>query len=159
MTDPTPSPIVTPIDPSGRGLKIALAVSVALNLAVAGLAAGAWMKGGSSSPRGESTMSFGAFSDVLSREDRRALRKALLANAPSFRAAREAAEAEFFTLVAALRAEPFDPAAVQTAFAAIAAQNAARLDLGRGLLEAHLIGMPAADRLAFADRMEARLRD
>ena len=36
MTEPTAK------TPSGRGLKIALAVSLALNLAVAGLVAGAW---------------------------------------------------------------------------------------------------------------------
>lgn len=159
MTDPDPSQTTTmpPAPPSGRGLKIALAVSVALNLAVAGLAAGAWLKDIASGGRSAGPLNFGAFSEVLSRDDRRALRTALIAAAPSFRTKRAAAEEEFRTLVAALRAEPFDPGAVRASLAAIAAQNTERLDLGRSLIEAHLIAMPTPDRIAFADRMEAKL--
>jgi uncharacterized membrane protein len=113
MTEPTP--LSTAPQPAGtrRGLKIALAVSVALNLAVAGLVAGAWVKGGPGHvmPR---DLSFGPFSEALNAEDRRALRKALLDRAPGFRDARKAAQAEFTALLAALRASPFDPAAAQS---------------------------------------------
>ena len=46
-TAPTPPPVVTtPPGTTSRGVKIALALSVALNLAVAGLAVGAWLGGG-----------------------------------------------------------------------------------------------------------------
>jgi uncharacterized membrane protein len=160
MTDPV-TPTVAPASaapaPSGRGLKIALAVSVALNLAVAGLVAGAWMKDGPSRgmPR---DLSFGPFSEALSQEDRRALRKALADRAPGFREARVAAQAEFAALLAALRASPFDPAAMQSALAAIEARNAGRLELGRSLIEARITQMSDADRLAFADRLENGLR-
>lgn len=163
MTEPAiPSP-VSPAGPeasapsSGRGLKIALAVSVALNLAVAGIVAGAWLREGSnrSAPR---DLSFGPFSEALSPDDRRALRKALVDRAPGFRDARKAAQAEFAALLAALRSRPFEPAAVQSALAAIEARNAGRLELGRSLIEARIAEMSEADRLAFADRLEKGLR-
>ena len=97
MTDPVTSPPPAAPAPTGasvRGLKIALAVSVALNLAVAGVVVGAWMKDGPSRgmPR---DLSFGPFSEALGPEDRRALRKALAERAPGFREARAAAQAVF----------------------------------------------------------------
>lgn len=166
MTDAvtTPQPAPTPDTPppaavssSGRGLKIALAVSIALNLAVAGVIAGAWLREGPGKgmPR---DLSFGPFSEALSGEDRRALRKALIDRAPAFRETRAEAQAEFMALLAALRATPFDPAAVQTALSAIEARNAGRLELGRSLIEARITQMSEADRLAFADRLENGLR-
>jgi uncharacterized membrane protein len=150
----TPAPVTpVPAPPAFRGLKIALALSVALNLAVAGLAAGAWLRDGPQKgmPR---DLSFGPFSEALDDSDRRALRKALVARAGEFRTGREAAKAEFMTLVATLRATPFDPAAMKTALAAIEARNAERLALGRSLIEARLVAMTDAERLAFADRLE-----
>lgn len=157
MTEPTPAPAAPQPAPSGRGLKIALAVSVALNLAVVGLAAGAMMNGshGRDMPR---DLSFGPFSEALSAEDRRALRKALFDRAPSFRESRTAARAEFATLLDTLRASPFDPVAMQTALAAIEARNAGRLELGRSLIEARVVEMSDDERLAFADRLEKGLR-
>lgn len=148
-----------PVEQKGgsRGIRIALAVSVALNLAVAGLAAGAWLKDGP--PRGmPRDLSFGPFSEALSDEDRRALRKALFDRAPAFRETRAAARAEFAALVAALRADPFDASAVQTALTAIEARNAQRLALGRSLIEARILEMSAEERLAFAERLEKGLR-
>jgi uncharacterized membrane protein len=138
---------------SGRGIKIALALSVALNLAIAGAIGGAWMQDGPArgAPR---DLTFGPFSDAFSPEDRRALRKALMDRAPGFRASREAARAEFASLLNALRADPFDPVAVGSALAAIEARNAGRLELGRSLIEARITQMSESDRLAFADRLE-----
>ena len=140
-----------------RGIKIALAVSVALNLAVVGLAAGAWLKDGPTRgmPR---DLSFGPFSEALSDEDRRALRKALFDRAPAFRETRAAARAEFAALVAALRADPFDASAVQTALAAIETRYTQRLALGRSLIEARILEMSAEERLAFAERLDKGLR-
>ena len=83
-----------PKQAAGRGLRIALAVSVALNLAVAGMFAGSLLKdhedGG---PRGVREIGFGPFSEALSREDRRALRANLMAKMPEMRLARREARA------------------------------------------------------------------
>lgn len=156
MTDTqNAAPVPSPAAP--RGVKIALVVSVALNLAVAGLAVGAWLGNGSHKgmPR---DMSFGPFSEALDDTDRRAIRRALLERVGEFREQREAARAEFETLLASLRADPFDPAALKSALAALEARNAERLELGRTLIETRLIEMSPEERAAFADRLEKGLR-
>lgn len=155
MTDPkTNAPVLAT---TSRGVKIALAVSVALNLAVAGLVAGAWLRDGPhrGMPR---DMSFGPFSEALDDADRKAIRRGLLERVGEFREQRQAARAEFETLLVALRAEPFDPAALQSALSAIEARNSERLELGRTLIESRLIEMSPEARKAFADRLEAGLR-
>jgi uncharacterized membrane protein len=156
MTDPqTNAPPVPPTSTS-RGVKIALALSVALNLAVAGLAAGAWLRDG---PHGgmPRDLSFGPFSAALDDADRKSIRRSLLERVGEFREQRKAARAEFETLLLALRAVPFDPAAMQAALAAIETRNSERLKLGRNLIETRLIEMEPEDRLRFADRLEAGL--
>lgn len=162
MTDLPPSGLPpaasTPTPRSGRGVKIALAISVALNLAVAGLVLGAWASDHGPRKGMPRDLGFGPFSEALSPEDRRALRKAFMDQAPDFRTTREAARAEFVTLLATLRATPFDPAALTAALTAIETRNADRLDLGRTLIETRLVQMSEADRLAFADRLEQGLR-
>jgi hypothetical protein len=79
-------------------------------------------------------------------------------HASDFRASTKAAKAEFETLLAALRASPFDPAALQSALAAVEARTAGRLELGRELIENRIAQMSDTDRLAFAERLEAGLR-
>jgi len=159
MSDPqTPTPPPVPAVPAtSRGVKIALALSVALNLAVAGLAVGAWLGDGRhhGMPR---DMSFGPFSAALDDTDRRAIRKALMERLGEFREQRAAARAEFETLLATLRADPFDAAALKAALAALEARNAERLDLGRSLIETRLVEMTPEERAAFADRLEKHLR-
>jgi uncharacterized membrane protein len=153
----TAAPSQPPGASTPRGVKIALAMSVGLNLAVAGLAAGAWLEEGSRKglPR---DMSFGPFSEALDDSDRHAIREALKSKAGEFRASREAMQAEFQNLLSALRADPFDVTAMKSALAAIEARNAERLGLGRSLIEARLVEMSPADRQAFADRLERGLR-
>lgn len=161
MSDPRtampPTPPVTTGPATSRGVKIALALSVALNLAVAGLAVGAWLGHGprQGMPR---DMSFGPFSEALNDTDRKAIRRALLERLGEFREQREAARAEFETLLATLRADPFDPQALKAALAALEARNAERLELGRTLIETRLIEMSPEERADFADRLEKGLR-
>ncbi len=156
LTPPPPPP--SPVVPrASRGLKIALILSVALNLAIAGLVLGAWLGDGprKGMPR---ELSFGPFSDALSDKDRRALRKGLQDRAGEFRTSREGSRAEFETLLSTLRADPFDPAAMTAALVAIETRNAERLELGRSLIETRLVEMSTAERQAFADRLEKGLR-
>lgn len=143
--------------PSSRGVKIALAISVALNLAVAGVATGAWLRDG---PRGgmPRDMSFGPFSEALNDGDRRAIRRALLNRMGEFRQQREAAREELQSLLGILRADPFDSEALKAALATLEERNADRLELGRSLIEARLIEMSSDERSAFADRLENGLK-
>jgi uncharacterized membrane protein len=161
MTETGPQTPVTPLPGDvprpGRGLKIALVISVALNLAVMGLVLGAWLGDGhrKGMPR---DLSFGPFSEALNDADRRELRKSLMSRAGEFRVSREAARAEFGALLDALRADPFAPAAMKAALAAIETRNAERLELGRSLIETRLTQMSTEERRAFADRLEKGLR-
>lgn len=154
MTETTAPLLPTP----GRGLKIAFAISLALNLAIAGLALGAWLRDGGPGRGMPGDFGFGPFDAALSPEDHQALRAALRGELPAIRAGREAAKAEFDTLIATLRADPFDLAAVNRAMSAIVARNVGRLAKGQELLAARIEAMAPADRLAFADRLEAAMR-
>ncbi|MFN6924604.1 MAG: periplasmic heavy metal sensor [Tabrizicola sp.] len=143
---------------ASRWIKIALATSVALNLTVAGLALGAWVREGPPRDRMPRELSFGPFSEALDAHDRRAIRKALQDRAPGFREARAAAREEFAALLVALRTSPFDADAMQAALAAIEMRMADRLALGRELIAKRLLEMSDAQRRAFADRLEKSLR-
>jgi uncharacterized membrane protein len=142
---------------AGRGVKIALALSLALNLVIAGVVAGAMLRDGPPKGGGRD-FGLGPLSESLSREDRKALRQAFLERHPDIREDRREMQADFDALAAALRAEPFDPAAVDAALAAIAARNQSLLDSGRALVAERLKAMTAEDRAAFAERLDERTR-
>ncbi|HMS94556.1 MAG TPA: periplasmic heavy metal sensor [Tabrizicola sp.] len=157
MTEPTtPTPPAAPA--SGRGLKIAFAISLAFNLLVLGLIAGAWLRNGPLGHGMPRDLSFGPFTEALSAEDRTAIRETIRDRKDLLRQEREAAKAEFAKLLAELRADPFDPAAFDAALTAIVARSANRLALGQELLAERIGKMASADRLAFADRLEGALR-
>lgn len=158
MTETTDPLAPKPVPATGRGLKVAFALSLAFNLLIVGLVAGAWLREGGPGGGLPRDLSFGPFSEALSPDDRRAIRKALGAERDSFMAGREAAKAEFDRLLDALRADPFDPAAVDAALAAVVARSAGRLKMGQDLLADRIGSMTATDRLAFADRLEGALR-
>lgn len=141
---------------SNRKLKILLAVSLALNLGIAGLVGGVMLRDGP--PRGGKDFGLGPLSEALSHEDRKALRKSFVERHPDIRGDRKEMQAEFAAVVAALRAEPFDPAALDQALAAVAARNQTLLDSGRLLVAERLKAMTAEERAAFAERLEKRIR-
>jgi uncharacterized membrane protein len=154
---PAPPPAPSPDTGGSRWIRIALAVSLALNLAVAGLAAGAWLREGH--VRGMARdLSFGPFTEALSDADRRELRRALGERAKGFREARREMQADVGRLLATLRAAPFDPDAAEAALAAIATRAGDRLELGRVLLAERIRAMSEAERQAFADRLERGLK-
>ena len=153
MTDTDPSTRTPPR--SGRGLRIAFAVSLALNLAVAGLVAGAFLRDGP--PHGGRDFGMGPLSEALSRDDRRAMRAAFLDRYPGLRADRGAMREDVQVLLGTLRADPFDPMALDDALAAIARRNGELLATGQELLAARIKAMDPDDRAAFADRLEKKL--
>ena len=163
MSDLETAPNLTPASGGGlkstRVLRIALAVSVALNLAVAGMFVGAMFHGGEmGGPAGVRELSFGPFTEALSREDRKALRQAFVAKAPDVRNARQQLRVDAQTVLEALRAVPFDPATLTTVMDGQRGRMAARMDAGQAVLRDFLIAMSPEARLAFADRLEQQLR-
>lgn len=159
MTDPN-QPTVPTGGPPNRGLKIALAVSVALNLAVAGLVGGIALHGGPGQHGRMMVrdMGFGPFDDALLPEDRDSLRASIQARSGDIRAARQLMQADGLAVLAALKAEPFDPAALGRALDAQADHLGERLEFGSVMIRDYLLALPAEARLAFADRLEQRMR-
>lgn len=156
MTAPPSSPAA---QRAGRGLRVALAVSVAVNLGVVGLVAGVLLHG---RPHRHDEMvrsvGFGPFTDALRPADRRALHDAFLKKVPDFHAERDQIRADSMAVLSALRATPYDPAAFDAAMATMQAHMAQRLAIGSGLMEDFIKGLSPADRKAFADRLDASLR-
>lgn len=159
MAEPTP-PAPQTVPRSGRGLRIALAVSLTLNLLVAGLVVGAWL-GGDRDRRPDTALSdigFGPFIAALPGNERRALGKALIERAGNLRQNREELRRQFDALLGALRAEPFRIEAVQQAIAAQQARLKERAQIGEALLYQRIEAMSPAERAAFADALEHGLR-
>ena len=137
---------------TARAVKILLGLSLALNLLVLGLVAGtAWRQG--HGPRDRGAHAYAApYVMALPRETRRALMRDLRSDHP--RLDRAARRDSYAAMVAALRAEPFDPATLESVLrdqrdTAIAVQQDA---------QARWLGivsrMDAAGRAAYATRLE-----
>lgn len=149
----------TAANPAGKGLRIALAVSVALNLAVAGLAAGAFFKHGG--PEGRDGMirdlGFGPYTEALAPADRDALRRAFIAKVPDMRKSRTAMRQNQQDLLTALRAQPFDKDRLVAVMQAQSDRASAQFGTGQALLQELLLNMSVESRREFADRLEQRL--
>ena len=162
---PPPAPVAVPEaapppGPRSKALRIALAVSVALNLGVLGVVAGALLHdGGMMGARdGVRELGFGPFTEALNGEERSDLRRAFFEKAPDFRAGRKQMRADTQSLLVALRADPFDPDALRTIMESQRQRMIGQLELGQGLMRDLLLSMTPEARLAFADRLEARLQ-
>lgn len=142
-------------------IKIALAVSVALNLLVVGFVVGALARQGGHGPwsaRPPALANFGApYVMALPKEDRRALNAALRVGGelPDRRMRR----AMFEDVVARIAADPFDPAALQ-----VAVRNQADISIAvqRRLQEAWLSRiseMTDEERQAYAAQVAHLLRN
>jgi uncharacterized membrane protein len=141
-----------------RWLRRALFVSVAVNLLVIGAVAGLVLTHGPRDDhivRADRGAGFGMYVRALSAEDRAALREAYRAGrAEDGQGWRGAGRADQADLLAALRAEPFDPGAVAAVFDRHIARMSAGMARGRALMLARIEAMAAPERAAFADRLE-----
>lgn len=149
----------TPVSAGSGWLRIALIVSLALNLAIIGMVGGAMFRNGGPPHRGSMVrdVGFGSFTDALSREDRASLRRAFLADAPEFRDGRRDMRADFKDLLVQLRAEPLDADQLRAVLDRQSARNAERMALGQTLMFDLLVAMQPDARQAFADRLEKSL--
>lgn len=157
-------PDTTPKPGSGlRGwLRVVLFASLALNLVIVGVVAGALLRdGGPGGPRGPGRDGALPYTAALSDDQRRAVRRAIVA-------ARENNPAKgrwlpgYTEAIAILRAEQFDAAALEAVLIRQAEASRAYSDTGRAALLAAVAEMSAEDRAAYADRLEeamARLRN
>ena len=139
-----------------------LVASLALNLAVAGLAAGwALRHGGDHASHHPSRldMAGGPLTRALSDADRRAIGRAMrdawrgrTNNGPNI-------GESFDALVIDLRAVPFNADRVAAQMRTQRDGFAARFEMGQEVLLTHLAAMSDADRAAYADRLEAQIAE
>lgn len=153
------SPVLPPARSGSRWMRAALIASLALNLGIIGMVAGAMFKTGG--PRHAESMvkdvGFGAFTEALSKEDRASLRRAFLSDAPEFRDGRRDMRADFSDLLDKLRAEPFDAEELRAVLRRQHERNAERLELGQSLIYELMVAMAPDERQKFADRLEQSL--
>lgn len=162
MTDLPPIPPSPPMTPpakpkSGKGLRIALAVSVALNLAVIGIVAGALLRDG---PRGRfiRDLDFGPYGEAFTPQDRAAMRDAFLSRDVNMRDMRDQMRSEGAALVALLRADTLDLEELRALMQTQQGRMVDRIEMGRDLVTERIAAMSAEDRRAFADRLERAFR-
>jgi uncharacterized membrane protein len=154
----TQSPDTAPIATKTKTLRWVLVVSLALNLAVGGVMLGNVLRGGPDTRDMMRDMGFGPYDSALRPQDRDMLRAALRHRMSDLKANRAVAGADLLGVVTSLRATPFDPAALGAAMTAQQDHLAARMQFGTDAMRDFLISLSPQDRLAFADRLEERLR-
>ena len=153
----TPPQAAAPKARLGAGLRILLFSSLALNLVVVGLAAGVMTRAPFHAPPRPDHVA-GALTFALSEEDRRAIGRMVFREMREGDGVRRDRQEEYLAVLAALRADPFDPQALRDSFA-LQRQNAMRLqEAGQHALLARVQQMSNEERAAFADRLERGLQ-
>ncbi len=155
-----PTPDVSPKSGVPTWIKLLLGVSLALNLAIAGTVVGFAVRGGKDGSFGRPPvreLSFGPFSDALTRDQRRQLLRGFMEKGPRGHEIGDQIRQEYFGIVSALKQVPFDPAQLNEAVAAQSQKMTERLDLGRQALVDLISGMSPDERAAFIDRLEHAL--
>lgn len=157
-TDPD-APKTPPRAPMRGWIKVLLFTSLAVNVAVAGLAIGAVLRHGDMvGHRADRAGPFGGpYTSALSREDRRAIWQQMRGMQGEGRPSREDIRAEFAAVVQALRADPYDPGLVRAIVGRQFDAGIARQQAGQALLLERIDAMSPAERAAFADRLADRL--
>jgi uncharacterized membrane protein len=142
-----------------RWLRALLIVSLALNLLVAGVVAGALLgrEGRDGAERGVRQIGLGPFEHALTRTDRRAIRGDLRERGGVLRAGGRDLRASFEDAIALLRSEPFDAAGFSEALMRNRAAIALLQAQGHALFAEYVSDMDAEQRKALADRVEAAL--
>lgn len=145
---------------TGKGLRIALIVSLALNLLVVGVVGGAMLSGDRWHHRGPPRVEAigGPLTRALAPEDRRVLAREMRAAHRDRNWSRDRLREEFTGLVADLKATPFDPQAVEARLTRIQQAFRERIDSGQALLVARLAGMDDAERAAYAERFQEEMQ-
>lgn len=145
----------------GRLIRILLVASLALNLAVVGLAAGWALRhagGGGGAHPSRLDMAGGPLTRALSKEDRHAIGQKMRETWHKADDGRADLRDSYDALLADLRAVPFDPARVSARMRQHRERFAVRFEMGQEVLVGHLATMSDADRRAYADRLEDRIK-
>ncbi|WP_022702680.1 periplasmic heavy metal sensor [Pseudorhodobacter ferrugineus] len=159
MSDANPISLRAPKPPFRWG-RVVLFVSLALNLAVAGVVGGAVLGrfGPDRHDIAARDVGFGLFNDALSKEDRKALRRAYAQMNPDIRADRQKMRDDLQSVLVMLRADPFEVAPLRQALEAGAARITERQEQGQTVVLDYLATLSQAERAVVADRLEESLK-
>jgi uncharacterized membrane protein len=138
---------MTDVIPKRRWITIVLGISLALNLAVVAAVAGAaWRHRGDDHRPSRAAKGGAIYMQALPREAQRAVRAQLksIRRTPPDTA----------QMIAALRVEPFDPAAAVRVLEAQRDEGMARQSAASDAWLAQVTAMSAQERLAYADRLQ-----
>ncbi len=143
-------------------IRIVLAISLALNLLIAGMILGralhpVAMPGtlpARMAPGPLSDLGFGPFGRALGGEDQRRIREALAARAARLEGNRREMANDFRALISALKASPYDASRVEQLVDRLYARLREREEVGKALLLEHLARMDDAERARYARRLE-----
>lgn len=147
--------------PAKRWMRYVLVLSLGLNLLVAGLMAGAFLRDGPGGRehglRTASALGLRPYIRALADEDRAALMADISAHRDAMPSGKAALRNHLTALASALRAQPYDAEAVQAVMQDQAAGITGNIALGQQLLLNRLGAMTDAGRAALADKLTARL--
>jgi uncharacterized membrane protein len=141
----------------GRFMRILLVTSLALNLLVAGLAAGWALRHAGGAQPSRPDMAGGPLTRALSDADRREIGQRMRQAWREADGGRADLRDSYDALVADLRAVPFDAARVSARMRQHRERFAMRFEMGQDVLVRHLSRMTEAERRAYADRLEDRI--
>lgn len=145
-----------------RWVKVALVLSLGLNLLVAGAIVGGALRHARMPSGGPvedvRRLGIAPFVRALEPRHQRALRDEVLRRRSDVVAGARGIRRASQRFVAALRAEPYDPDAASAALADVRARVLHLQEIGHAALLAQLERMDAAERAALADRLEKTLR-
>ena len=158
MTDQHPSP-----EPRSRSrwLMPLLFISLAINLLIMGVVAGALLQRGDRDGRadGPARSILGApYIAVLEPEDRRALGREILQDRDRLRTNRENLKRRVESLLEELRKEDFDRVRISQLLAEQRNLAVSRQEVGEALLLDRIEAMNLEDRRAYADRLAKAMR-
>ncbi len=143
--------------------RVLLFVSLAVNLLIVGMVAGAFYRAGKfrSAARANPPLydlGYGPYGRAFSKEDRQKISQAMAAHAPGLRDNRKVLRARSLDLIEALRREPYEPELVAGIIAEQQEKLSERQNVGRIILLDHIATMDADKRKRYADKLERILR-
>lgn len=161
MTDPVTNPD-RKTSQAPRWMKITLVISVAANLLIVGVMAGAVLTRGPQpgAPRGQAGH-HGAnmITQALAKDDRWALRREVRQTLRTRPDLREALHTEMAALAALMRGPDYTTDALEAQLRRIQTPMMGRLSVARGVLAARLAAFDASERAAYAARLDALLTE
>jgi uncharacterized membrane protein len=151
---------------ASKRMRIVLILSLAVNLAVVGLVAGAALRGGPGGVSGAERaramqardFGFGPYVAALEHDQRREIGRAFIGKAGRPDKAQAGAQAKFEAILDALNSDPFDADLFQTEVLAQLNGLAELQKIGASVIVDHVAAMTPEARAAYAERLDQALK-